>query len=338
MRNSLFTYFNSDTSDAVSVSELEYLVQLNPADIIPKLLLTNKMKQNDTQELMLHFNDRTALQYLRSGDTIPSIRDLDGIILVEHTKELADNVSMNYPEKPETLNEKVLEKPEPKPDDVEEIDEQDSDSKVILENEYPAGINDILSNELLDQKDSDIRAEIGNMDDNNDVSDSSIATEVNEHSPLSLEINDETAEEQGSKDDLANIESKAEQNIIDAEMKALPKAKKSKKKSAKSKKNKYKLAEFSGISPFSKWLLTFKKADIDKKIKKEEKLAKRKAIEATANKSIEKSAAIISEPLADLLASQGHFDDAKKMYEQLMMKYPEKSSYFAAKINQNIKY
>jgi hypothetical protein len=228
MRNSLFTYFNSDTSDSVSVSELEYLVQLNPADIIPKLLLTNKMKQNDTQELMLHFNDRTALQYLRSGDTIPSIRDLDGIILVEHTKELADNVSMNYPEKPETLNEKVLEKPEPKPDDVEEIDEQDSDSKVILENEYPAGNNDILSNELLDQKDSNIRAEIGNMDDNNDVSDISVTTEENEHSSLSLEVNDETTEEQSSKDDLSNIESKVEQNIIDAEMKALPKSKKSK--------------------------------------------------------------------------------------------------------------
>jgi pentatricopeptide repeat protein len=88
--------------------------------------------------------------------------------------------------------------------------------------------------------------------------------------------------------------------------------KSAKKKIKKSKKNKYTLKEFSGISPFSKWLLTFKKTDIDKKI--------------------------ISEPLADLLASQGHFDEAKKMYEQMMMKYPEKSSYFASKINQNIKY
>ena len=56
-----------------------------------------------------------------------------------------------------------------------------------------------------------------------------------------------------------------------------------------------------------------------------------------ARKSITKSNTIVSEPLAEILAIQGHLDDAKKMYEQLMMKYPEKSSYFAAKINLLIK-
>ena len=296
------------------------------------------MKQNDTQEMMLHFNDRTALQYLRSGDTIPSIRDLEGIILIEHTNGVADNVSLNFPEVRAITDETVSEKSEPNPGDIEDNNEENSDSIAIIEKEYLTGINDMISPEQLEPKDSDFRTETGNVEVNNDVLDTSESTEENDHDPLSLEINGETADELHSKYDLTNLESKAEQNVIDAELKALPKAKKSKKKSIKNKKNKYKLAEFSGISPFSKWLLTFKKADIDKKIKKEEKLAKRKAIEATANKSIEKSAAIISESLADLLASQGHFDDAKKMYEQLMMKYPEKSSYFAAKINQNIKY
>jgi len=97
------------------------------------------------------------------------------------------------------------------------------------------------------------------------------------------------------------------------------------------------LKEYSGISDFSKWLLSFKKDDVEKRIKKEEKAARKKIIEDNARKSVTKSSAIISEPLAEILASQGHLDDAKKMYEQLMHKYPEKSSYFAAKINNLIK-
>ena len=40
----------------------------------------------------------------------------------------------------------------------------------------------------------------------------------------------------------------------------------------------------------------------------------------------------ISETLADLLAAQGYKEQAVDMYTQLMAKYPEKSSFFAAKI------
>ena len=40
----------------------------------------------------------------------------------------------------------------------------------------------------------------------------------------------------------------------------------------------------------------------------------------------------ISETFADLLASQGYKDQAIDMYTRLMAKYPEKSSFFAAKI------
>ncbi len=83
--------------------------------------------------------------------------------------------------------------------------------------------------------------------------------------------------------------------------------------------------------------MSFKEDDIDQKIKKEEKAAKKRKLEESARKSITKSNTIVSEPLAEILAIQGHLDDAKKMYEQLMMKYPEKSSYFAAKINLLIK-
>jgi uncharacterized Zn finger protein len=41
---------------------------------------------------------------------------------------------------------------------------------------------------------------------------------------------------------------------------------------------------------------------------------------------------VASETLADLLATQGYTDRAIGMYEALMRKYPEKSAFFAAKI------
>lgn len=112
----------------------------------------------------------------------------------------------------------------------------------------------------------------------------------------------------------------------------------SKKKNKKSKGNKkFKLNEYSGISEFSKWLLSFKKDNIEDQIKKEEKAAKKRALEESAKRSVTKTPSIISESLAEILANQGHLDDAKKMYEQLILKYPEKSSYFAGKINLLIK-
>ncbi|MEO6131189.1 MAG: hypothetical protein ABIQ02_05040 [Saprospiraceae bacterium] len=40
----------------------------------------------------------------------------------------------------------------------------------------------------------------------------------------------------------------------------------------------------------------------------------------------------VSETFAELLASQGYHEQAIEMYKQLMEKYPEKSSFFAAKI------
>ncbi|MCE2790250.1 MAG: hypothetical protein LW630_10110 [Saprospiraceae bacterium] len=108
-------------------------------------------------------------------------------------------------------------------------------------------------------------------------------------------------------------------------------------KKQKKKKHKFQMREYSGISSFSIWLLSFQEEDVEKKIRKEAKAAKRRALEESARKSVTSSPEVISEPLADILASQGHLDAAKKMYTQLMMKYPEKSSYFAAKIENLLK-
>jgi len=109
------------------------------------------------------------------------------------------------------------------------------------------------------------------------------------------------------------------------------------KKTKKTKNREFKLKEYSGISEFAIWLLSFRNNEVEKLIIKEEKLAKKKLFEQNAMKSVKKTSTIISEPLAEILTSQGHLDDAKKMYEQLMLKYPEKSIYFAAKINSLIK-
>lgn len=51
-----------------------------------------------------------------------------------------------------------------------------------------------------------------------------------------------------------------------------------------------------------------------------------------ARLSVTENAALASETLADLLADQQLYDKAAKMYERLIMKFPEKSAYFAAKI------
>lgn len=107
------------------------------------------------------------------------------------------------------------------------------------------------------------------------------------------------------------------------------------KKHKKSKK--FKLQEFSGLSEYALWLMSFKHDDIEKKLKKENKKAQKRLLEASVQKSVTKSEEIISESLAQILEKQGHLDDAKKMYEQLMHKYPEKSRYFAAKIDNLLK-
>jgi hypothetical protein len=131
--------------------------------------------------------------------------------------------------------------------------------------------------------------------------------------------------------------SEEETDIIGTQENPKPKSKKNKiqseVKNQKSLKS-FRLVEYGGISPFAQWLISFKVDDLDKRLKKEAKKEKKRQLEENARKSVTRSSSTISEPLAEILRTQGHFEDAKKMYGQLMQKFPEKSSYFAAKIEE----
>jgi len=84
-----------------------------------------------------------------------------------------------------------------------------------------------------------------------------------------------------------------------------------------------------------------------KKQKKEEKALKKAAKKAEDSdtdtpesvlnilqESVKFSPAVITETYADLMVAQGYIDKAKEMYNELMLRNPEKSSYFAAKIKE----
>jgi hypothetical protein len=63
-----------------------------------------------------------------------------------------------------------------------------------------------------------------------------------------------------------------------------------------------------------------------------QKKKKKKMMHELAAKSLETDYEIISEPLADIYAAQGLIDKAIEMYQRLSLHIPEKSDFFAAKI------
>ena len=74
----------------------------------------------------------------------------------------------------------------------------------------------------------------------------------------------------------------------------------------------------------------FEEEDPSEKDKKKKK--KKRKMHELAAKSIEEDDDLVSEILADILAAQGHKKQAVAMYEKLCLFFPEKISYFAAKI------
>ncbi len=73
----------------------------------------------------------------------------------------------------------------------------------------------------------------------------------------------------------------------------------------------------SGLSDYSRWLIELETRSIVDEIDEDDE---------------GEDPEIISESLARILYSQGHNNQAIDMYQKLMLKYPEKSTYFAAQI------
>jgi tetratricopeptide (TPR) repeat protein len=82
---------------------------------------------------------------------------------------------------------------------------------------------------------------------------------------------------------------------------------------------------------FIHWLFQLKPIQ-GSKIPKTKKSKKKTKVEIEVAKSILIGEDIASENLAILYEQQGHIDKALEMFHKLNLKYPEKSSYFAAKI------
>jgi len=64
------------------------------------------------------------------------------------------------------------------------------------------------------------------------------------------------------------------------------------------------------------------------------KKKQKNAIVAFAERSLKENENVASETLAELLATQERYDKAIQMYERLSLIFPEKSSFFAGKIEQ----
>lgn len=70
----------------------------------------------------------------------------------------------------------------------------------------------------------------------------------------------------------------------------------------------------------------------DKKKKHKNKKQKKSSLKERAKRSLELSQELVTEPLAELLASQGHIDESIVMFTKLSLIFPEKSAYFADRI------
>lgn len=106
------------------------------------------------------------------------------------------------------------------------------------------------------------------------------------------------------------------------EGKRVRKAVKQAKKEAKKRKIVSQVRNSEELSPFTKWLKGLKGSEYVHPYEDDY------ALEQSGSASNE----VVSETFADLLAAQGYRERAIGMYQQLMAKFPEKSSFFAAKI------
>ncbi|HMP30285.1 MAG TPA: hypothetical protein PKD85_11840 [Saprospiraceae bacterium] len=168
-------------------------------------------------------------------------------------------------------------------------------------------------------------------------------SKIEEEKEVSVEIFEDSIESESniSNEKHINHQTIEESNDIRThkESSTLKKHKKNKKK--KQKKHKTLTQKFI-INPldvtkddYTAWIFNLKPiegSNTENIIKLSKKTKKKSKIEAEIERSIQIGEDIVSESLAELYTKQGHVERAIDMFQKLNLKYPEKSSYFAAKI------
>lgn len=304
IKSNFSKYFtDKDALDSISVTEIESLIAEAPSSDLYRLLLANKLNGMHLHDAALTSSDRLLLEdiiYNRVQETA----------VVPPPKNGSINHIVAVPIFQEEVLKDTLEKnitvvPEALSEDTSDTSDTSGTSAQKEEAVASKEIEEILT----------AQATVVEY-----IADPKVEQEIQDRPSAP----DDYQQENDTSQDLEQVASESKNSKV-------------KKATKHKKKNKYALDEYSGLTPYALWLLSFEKNDLDKRLKKEAKRAEKHQLEATVLKSVTKSNEIISESLAQILENQGHLDDAKKMYEQLMHKYPEKSRYFAAKIDNLIK-
>ena len=307
MRADLSYYIASPSHlDEVSITELEHSISEQPFNQTLKMLLAKKTfgsSERLLQDAVISSTERNFLKlklldYTTSDNEVPL-----NVITADDTFKIDTYVSSS--------------------DEYDYLVSEDQELENFLEESESAKITTITS--ALIEEENVIKSDSMKHDSIIHMADESeFSSEPNNYGTNSDEIDSAHDESDTS---IKEVDDTRDVNIPENSDKA------KKKKKTKKVKKLFKLDDYSGTSDYVLWLCSLSGKDV--KTKKKQK--KKSKIDETVKRSITKSDTIISEPLADLLASQGHSADAIKMYDQLILKFPEKSVYFAAKIDKILK-
>jgi hypothetical protein len=81
------------------------------------------------------------------------------------------------------------------------------------------------------------------------------------------------------------------------------------------------------LMSFTQWLRTMKRVNYQSETKAEDPVVTQKANASLAEEDV------ITEAMAEVLEKQGRLEKAVEVYAKLMLLHPEKSHYFAARLN-----
>jgi len=301
------SYYFEDESrlDEISVTELESFISLAPFNQAIQMLLAKKLSSTSSVVHNASFinNDRSNLSVFLNHKNIYELNQES--LVASGPKASESETSTVQPESGLNEGKVILTQ-----SDEYSIIGSESEASVDLTVVNPE-LHKELSPSEHEKNDKDIIEDQTKVEERHENSSEENVTLIS-----ASDINDKVFDE-------------------NSHVKKDKKHKKRKKKKSKDKTKKFEISDYSGTSDYVQWLLTISGKQTT--LIEEKRAKKKKKVSESAKKSITKSAQIISEPLADILAAQGHFNEAIKMYDQLILKFPEKSSYFAAKIDNLLK-